>query len=141
MKKILITGAAGFVGSHVSERIFNEYKKSKILLYDKITYAANLKYLSKILKKKNVYFIKSDLLNYKVLERSLKNVEMAINVAAESHVDNSFGNSLLFTKTNTLGTHSFLEACRKQNVKKIIYISFIFANLFNNKTIWSFNIL
>ena len=123
MKKILITGAAGFIGSHVSERIFNEYKKTKILLYDKITYAANLKYLSKILKKKNVYFIKSDLLNYKVLERSLKNVEMAINVAAESHVDNSFGNSLLFTKTNTLGTHSFLEACRKQNVKKIIHVS------------------
>ena len=79
MKKILITGAAGFIGSHVSERIFNEYKKSKILLYDKITYAANLKYLSKILKKKNVYFIKSDLLNYKVLERSLKNVEIIGN--------------------------------------------------------------
>ena len=123
VKKILITGGAGFIGSHLAEKIFLEFKKSEIILYDKITYAANKKYLKNIINKKNVNFIKGDLLNYKKLEDNLKNVDLAINVAAESHVDNSFGNSLIFTKTNTLGTHCFLEACRKQKVKKILHVS------------------
>ena len=123
IKKILITGAAGFIGSHLSERLFLNFQNSEFILYDKITYAANKKYLKNIISKKNVKFVKNDLLNFNALERSLKNVDLAINVAAESHVDNSFGNSLIFTKTNTLGTHFFLEACRKQKVNKIIHVS------------------
>ena len=123
IKKILLTGAAGFVGSHLSEELFKHYSKCQFILYDKITYAANKNFLRNILNKKNVKFVKNDLLNYKLLEIHLKGVDLAINVAAESHVDNSFGNSLLFTKTNTLGTHCFLEACRKQKVKKIIHVS------------------
>ena len=123
LKKILITGAAGFIGSHLSESLYKKFNKSNFILYDKITYAANKYYLKKIIKKQNVKFIKKDLLNSKILEKNLKKVDLAINVAAESHVDNSFGNSLLFTKTNTLGTHCFLEACRKQKVKKIIHVS------------------
>jgi dTDP-glucose 4,6-dehydratase len=122
-KKILITGAAGFIGSHLAEKLYDFFSKSQFILFDKITYAANKKYIKKLLKKKNVKFIKNDLLNLKVLETNLKNVDLAINVAAESHVDNSFGNSLIFTKTNTLGTHYFLEACRKQKVRKIIHVS------------------
>ena len=123
MKKIFITGAAGFIGSHLAEKLFAKYKKSKFVLYDKITYAANKVYIKNIIKKKNVQFVKADLLNFKFLEKYLKNVDLAINVAAESHVDNSFGNSLIFSRTNTLGTHFFLEACRKKKVKKIIHVS------------------
>ena len=123
MHKILITGAAGFIGSHLSENLFQKFKKSKFILYDKITYAANIKYLENIINKKRVNFIKGDILNFKLLQKKLQKVDIAINVAAESHVDNSFGNSLLFTKTNTLGTHCFLEACRKAKVKKIIHVS------------------
>ena len=62
-------------------------------------------------------------MNFKSLQNYLKNVDLVINVAAESHVDNSFGNSLLFTKTNTLGTHYLLEACRKKGVKRVIHVS------------------
>lgn len=122
-KKILITGAAGFIGSHLAEKLFSKYKRSKFILYDKITYAANKIYIKDVIKKKNVKFIKSDLLNFNQLGKNLNNVDLAINVAAESHVDNSFGNSLIFSRTNTLGTHYFLEACRKQKVKKIIHVS------------------
>ncbi len=122
-KKIFITGAAGFIGSHLSEKLYDYFNKSQLILFDKVTYAANKKYIKNLLNKKNVKFVKNDLLNLKVLEINLKNVDLAINVAAESHVDNSFGNSLIFTQTNTLGTHHFLEACRKQKVKRIIHVS------------------
>ena len=122
-KKIFITGAAGFIGSHLSEKLYDYFNNSQFVLFDKITYAANKKYIKHLLKKNNVKFIQNDLLNLKILEINLKNVDLAINVAAESHVDNSFGNSLIFTKTNTLGTHNFLEACRKQKVKRIIHVS------------------
>ena len=114
--------SVGFIGSHVAEKIFKKFKKSNLVLYDKVTYV-HIKYLKSIINSKNVKFVKSDILDYKCLEKNLKNAEIAINVVTESHVDNSFGNSLLFTKTNALGTHSFLEACRKQKVKKIIHVS------------------
>ena len=123
IRKIFITGAAGFIGSHLTEKLYDFFCNSQFVLYDKITYAANIKYITKLLKKKNVKFIQDDLLNLKSLQTNLKNVDLAINVAAESHVDNSFGNSLIFTKTNTLGTHCFLEACRNQKVKRIIHVS------------------
>jgi UDP-glucose 4,6-dehydratase len=120
---ILITGADGFIGSHLSEFLFKNYPESEFILFDELTYAANIKFLNSIINSKRVKFIKADLVDYDKLLRSLKNVDLAINAAAESHVDNSFGNSLLFTKTNTLGTHCFLEACRVNKVKKIIHVS------------------
>ena len=123
INKVFISGAAGFIGSHLSEFLFKIYPESEFILFDKLTYAANIKFLNSIINSKRVKFIKADLVDYDKLLRSLKNVDLAINAAAESHVDNSFGNSLLFTKTNTLGTHCFLEACRVNKVKKIIHVS------------------
>ena len=62
-------------------------------------------------------FVRDDILNFKSLQNNLINVDLAINVAAESHVDNSFGNSLIFTKTNTLGTHFFWKHVEKKKLK------------------------
>ena len=123
MKKIFITGGAGFIGSHIAEFFFNKYKNTKIIILDKITYAGNLFFLNEIIKSKRVKFIKSDIINYKKYEKDLKNVDLALNVAAESHVDRSFKNSILFTKTNTLGAHIFIQKCIEQKVKKIIHVS------------------
>ena len=123
MNKFLITGGAGFIGSHLCEKIFATFPKSQIVIVDKLTYASNINYLTKILKSKRVKFIKSDILDEKNYISNLKNVDIAINVAAESHVDNSFKNSLTFTKTNTLGAQVFLMSCLKMKVKKIIYVS------------------
>ncbi len=122
MKKFFITGAAGFIGSHVCEHIAKKFPNSKIIALDKLTYAGN-KFFLKNISKKNLKFIRSDILNSKKYIRYLKNIDCAINIAAESHVDNSFGNSVEFTKTNTLGAHIFLENCINKKVKKIIHIS------------------
>ena len=106
---IFITGGAGFIGSHLTEKIYSNFKFSKLIILDKLTYAGNKKFLSKVLNDKRVHFIKADLLNLNILKKNLKNIDIAINVAAESHVDNSFENSYEFSKTNTLGSHIFFE--------------------------------
>ena len=123
MKKFFITGAAGFIGSHVCEHIVKKFPKDLIVAIDKLTYAGNKFFLKQLLNKKNFTFLKSDILDTNNYIRYLNNIDCAINIAAESHVDNSFGNSIKFTKTNTLGTHVFLENCINSQVKKIIHIS------------------
>lgn len=123
MKKIIITGGAGFIGSHICEQFFNKYSDATIHIIDKLTYAGNLKYLSNILKSERVKFHKLDILNYKLYRKFIKNSDLAINVAAESHVDNSFNAPVVFSYTNTVGAHIFLLECINQNVKKIIHIS------------------
>ncbi|MDC0451987.1 GDP-mannose 4,6-dehydratase, partial [Candidatus Pelagibacter sp.] len=122
-KKIFITGGAGFIGSHVSEAFFENFKKSKIIILDKLTYAGNKAFLSSIINSKRVKFIKGDIANTKKYTKYLKNCDLAINIAAESHVDNSFLSPLNFTKTNTLGAHAFFLECIKNKVKKILHIS------------------
>ena len=122
--KIFITGGAGFIGSHICEKLYFNMPNSKILILDKLTYAANKSFLSKILKdKKRVRFLQSDIIDNKKYKNLIKNFDLAINVAAESHVDRSFTNSTLFTKTNTFGAHIFFQTCLNSKVKKIIHVS------------------
>ena len=123
IKKILVTGGAGFIGSHLSEYIYKTYKKSKIIIIDKITYAANKKNISDIIDSKRVKFVKDDICNFKKLLNHTKNADVLIHVASESHVDNSFISPLNFTKTNSLGAHAFLLECIKRKVKKILHVS------------------
>ena len=122
--KIFITGGAGFIGSHLCEELYYNIPNSKLLILDKITYAANLKFISHLTKdKKRVKFIKADILDAIKYKNQINNFDVAINVAAESHVDRSFKNSILFTKTNTLGAHTFFQTCLEKKVKKIIQVS------------------
>ena len=123
MKSFFITGGAGFIGSHVCEMIVKKYPKAKVFVLDKLTYAGNKKFIIHLIKKRKIKFIKADIIDVKKYSKYLKNIDCAINVAAESHVDNSFANSINFTKTNVLGTHNFIQCCIDKNVKKIIHIS------------------
>ena len=123
VKRIFITGGAGFIGSHICEEIFQSFEGSNIIILDKLTYAGKKKYLNNIIKSPRVKFVKGDIRNYKIYKKLLKNVDIAINVAAESHVDNSFKSPLSFTSTNTLGTHIFLLSCIENNVKRILHVS------------------
>ena len=80
---IVITGGAGFIGSHICEEIYNKFPKSKIIILDKLTYAGNKKYLKNILHSKRVNFYKVDIAKPKTYSKLLNNVDIAINVAAK----------------------------------------------------------
>ena len=123
MRRIFITGGAGFIGSHISEEIFHTFKKSKIIIFDKLTYAGNKHYIKNIINSPRVKFVKGDINNYYSYTKLLKKVDLAINIAAESHVDNSFTNPISFSLTNTVGAHTFLLNCINNKVKKIVHIS------------------
>ena len=90
IKKILITGGCGFIGSHLSEFFFKKYKNAEILIYDKMTYASNISNLDSIIKEKRVRLIKRDICNLNLLIKFTKNTDLLIHAAAESHEDKSF---------------------------------------------------
>jgi len=123
IKKIFITGGAGFIGSHICEEVYNKFPKSKIIIFDKLTYAGNKKYLENIITSSRVKFVRGDIIKHYTYSALLKSVDLAINIAAESHVDNSFISPHSFSLTNTVGAHAFLLKCIENNVKKIIHIS------------------
>lgn len=121
--KIVITGGAGFVGSHVYDHFASIYSQSKIIILDKMTYAADIRNIPNISYNSNHSLVVGDVSDLDVCLQVTKNADLVLHLAAESHVDNSFGNSIVFTKSNTLGTHTLMEACRRNLVKKIIHVS------------------
>ena len=114
-KKILITGGAGFIGSHVVRRFVNKYENYHIYNLDALTYAGNLENLIDIEKKENYTFLKGDITDEIFINKIFKKYkfEQIIHLAAESHVDRSITDPLLFAKTNILGTMVLLNAFKK----------------------------
>jgi UDP-glucose 4,6-dehydratase len=125
-KNILITGAAGFIASHVANRLIRNYPHYKIVVLDKLDYCSNLKNLSPSKSSKNFKFVKgdiasADLVNYLLITEGIDTI---MHFAAQTHVDNSFGNSFEFTKNNIYGTHVLLEACKVTGqIKRFIHVS------------------
>lgn len=123
MRKIVITGAAGFIGSHITEKVHADFPEAKIVVLDKMTYAADIRNLMPLLDSERIELVVGDICDFSLASRVLERTDLLIHAAAESHVDNSFGNSLQFTMTNVYGTHSLLEAARLQNVSHIVHVS------------------
>lgn len=112
MKTILITGGAGFIGSHVIRLYVNNYPDYKIVNLDKLTYAGNLENLKDIEDKPNYEFVKGDIVDGKFIQDlfSKYNFDGVIHLAAESHVDRSISNPMEFIYTNIVGTVNLLNA-------------------------------
>lgn len=125
-KNILITGAAGFIASHVCNRLIRNYSNYNIVVLDKLDYCSNMKNLLPSRSSPNFKFIKgdigsADLVNFILLSESIDTI---MHFAAQTHVDNSFGNSFEFTKNNIYGTHVLLEACKVTGqIKRFIHVS------------------
>ena len=116
MKSILITGGAGFIGSHVVRLFLNKYPDYLIYNLDKLTYAGNLENLRDIENKKNYKFIRQDICDFQKMKTLFEEYEInyVIHLAAESHVDRSIEDPFLFAQTNILGTLSLLQAAKEQ---------------------------
>ena len=113
-KTILITGGAGFIGSHVVRLFASKYSDYKIVNLDKLTYAGNLENLSDIKKKKNYIFEKGDISDKRYINTLFKkyNFDGVIHLAAESHVDRSITHPMDFIMTNVVGTVNLLNAAK-----------------------------
>jgi len=111
-KKILITGGAGFIGSHVVRLFVNNYPQYQIYNLDKLTYAGNLENLQDIEHKENYHFIKADIVDAEAMDQlfARERFHSVIHLAAESHVDRSISDPLAFVKTNIIGTVNLLNA-------------------------------
>ena len=119
-KKILITGAAGFIGSHLADFLLKQKNVSKLILLDNLE-DGSLKNLKSALKSKKVKFFKRDIRNFNNIKNLFKDVNIVFHLAALSDVVPSIEEPLDYLNTNVMGTVNILESMRKNNVKKIIY--------------------
>lgn len=116
MRNILITGGAGFIGSHVVRLFVNSYPHYQIINLDKLTYAGNLANLEDIEEKPNYRFVKADICDFEQMREIVKThqIDGIIHLAAESHVDRSITDPFSFARTNVLGTLNLLQAAKEQ---------------------------
>lgn len=125
MRKILVTGGAGFIGSNFVQMVLSEHPDNLIVNLDKLTYAGNLENLADFMEHPNHKFIKGDICDGPLVEKLIDQyrLDTIINFAAESHVDRSITEPKLFIETNVTGTLALLEAARDKNLERFIQIS------------------
>jgi UDP-glucose 4,6-dehydratase len=124
-KNIMITGGAGFIASHLVILMVKKYPQFNIINFDRLDYCSCLENLDELNSYPNYKFVKgnicsSDLVNFVL---SAEKIDTILHFAAQTHVDNSFGNSFQFTQNNIMGTHVLLESAKIAGIKRFIHVS------------------
>lgn len=122
-KKILITGGAGFIGSNFVHYLIRKYPHLFIINLDKLTYAGNINNIADLEGNKNHLFIKGDICDKELVNDLIKDIDILINFAAETHVDRSIMEAGEFLRTDVFGTFVLLEASKKEKIKLFVQIS------------------
>jgi dTDP-glucose 4,6-dehydratase len=127
MRSLLVTGAAGFIGSNFVRMLLNRREQVRLVAYDKLTYAGNLANLSDLIQKHpdQLTFVRGDICDARHVQATWDQhrVTEVVHFAAESHVDRSILGSGPFVQTNVVGTQVLLDAARAKNVEKFLYVS------------------
>ncbi|MEK4698975.1 dTDP-glucose 4,6-dehydratase [Solibacillus sp. FSL R7-0668] len=125
MKKVLVTGGAGFIGGNFIHYLIKQYPHYKIFNLDALTYAGDLTKHVAIETMENYHFIKADITNYQEITQLFEKerFDFVVHFAAESHVDRSIIDPGIFVQTNVLGTQVLLEAARKMGLTKFVHVS------------------
>ncbi len=118
--RILITGGAGFIGSNFVHHL-SENSDHEVVVLDKLTYAGNLENLREVQNK--IEFVKGDIADKKIVSQTMKDCDMVVNFAAETHVDRSIEDPGVFVKTDVIGTYNLLEHVRKYDIERYLQIS------------------
>ena len=125
MKKIIVTGGAGFIGSNFIFYLLEKHPEDRIICIDKLTYAGNLSTLAPVMDRSNFRFCKTDICDrdaiYQIFEE--EQPDIVVNFAAESHVDRSIENPAIFLETNIIGTSVLMDACRRYGIERYHQVS------------------
>ena len=122
-RNFLVTGGAGFIGLAFIHQLISDFPNSQITVLDKLTYASQISELKKLTSSNQIKFIKGDICDFETVIESMKEIEIVVNFAAESHVDRSIQNSLPFVTTNSLGVQVLLESALTSGVKTFLQVS------------------
>jgi dTDP-glucose 4,6-dehydratase len=120
-KRVLITGAAGFIGSNFVHHALAEHPEWQLVVLDKLTYAGNLENLEDVLDR--ITLVRGDIADREVVRKTIEGADIIVNFAAESHVDRSILDAAPFIETNVKGTQVLLEAARAVGLKRFVHIS------------------
>ena len=123
--KVLVTGAAGFIGSNLVHYIVRERPSWDVTALDLLTYAGNIENIASLIDEKKITFVKADIAESEAIDGvfSLAKFDLVMHLAAESHVDRSIHSASEFIRTNVLGTQNLLDAARANGTKRFVHIS------------------
>lgn len=121
--KILVTGGAGFIGSHFVRKLLTEESVQKIVIIDNLSYAGRQENMLDFINDAKVTFVEGDINDFELVSGLLTDLTHIVNFAAESHVDRSIQDSSVFIRTNVLGTHTLLTAAKKRNNVRFLQVS------------------
>ncbi len=122
-KKLLVTGGAGFIGSHFIRRFFRTHPDWQVVNFDKLTYAGNVANLREFDSHPIYRFIQGDICEFQDIEKACAGADAVVHFAAETHVDRSIDNAEDFLKTNISGTRNVLEVVRRAKISRLVHIS------------------